>query len=466
VTEAPAAVEPRPPASWPRVRWRIFAFLFGFGFIAYLQQRGVTVAGYQMMGQLGITQMQLGWLVTAQLVGYTALQFPGGVLGQRLGARLMFIVISTIAFLAVLATSLAPLLAAGTALLVVLAIAQFFLGASQGPIFPVSAGVFETWFRPEQWPLVQGLQSMGLGLGAALAPPLISRLMTDFGWQRALVWSTLPALAVILLWAWYGRNSPAEHPAVSAAELAELGAHRAAQVDARISWRRIGALLGNRDVLLLSVSYVCMNYAFYLLANWCFLYLVQERHFTVLESGLLSSTPPLAAAVGAGVGGYLASSLGTRLGVRWGLALVPLISLPAAGVLLFIAVDAANAYLAVVALALCFAAVELNEGPYWAAIMHVGRADSMAASGILNTGGNVGGLIATPVVAYLSGHHDWNTAFLIGAGFAVVGAALWLPVDPTREFAPATEPAPAPLRDLPPAFPAPARGPGPPPPAS
>jgi MFS transporter, ACS family, glucarate transporter len=431
VTEPAAAAVT--PAAWPRVRWKIFAFLFGFGFIAYLQQRSVTVAGDQIMGQLHVTQMQLGWLVTAQLVGYTALQFPGGVLGQRLGARLMFVVIGLIAFLAVLATSLAPLVFTGTALLIAFAVAQLVLGAAQGPIFPVSAGVFETWFVPRQWPLVQGLQSMGLGLGAALAPPLISRLMTYYGWQRALVWSTLPTLAIILWWAWYGRNTPAEHPAVTAAELAELGAHRAEHVDTKISWRRIGALLGNRDVLLLSVSYVCMNYAFYLLANWCFLYLIQERHFTVLESGLLSASPPLAAAVGAGVGGYLASRLTGPLGVRLGLAIVPLISLPAAGALLFLAVGAANAYLAVVALALCFAAVELNEGPYWAAIMHVGRADTMAASGILNTGGNVGGLIATPVVAYLSGEHHWGAAFVVGAAFALIAALLWLPIDPARE---------------------------------
>jgi MFS family permease len=64
--------------------------------------------------------------------------------------------------------------------------------------------------------------------------------------------------------------------------------------------------------------------------------------------------------------------------------------------------------------------------------MHVGRADTMAASGLLNTGGNAGGLIATPIVAYLSGHHAWTPAFLIGAAFAVVSAAAWLLVDPAR----------------------------------
>jgi MFS transporter, ACS family, glucarate transporter len=191
-------------------------------------------------------------------------------------------------------------------------------------------------------------------------------------------------------------------------------------------------LIRNRDILALTASYICMNYVFYLLANWSFLYLLQERHFTRLEGGWLASTPPLAAAIGAGIGGYLASVLAQRYGVRLGLRIIPLVSIPAAGVLQFAAVDATNAYMAVAALALCYAAVELNEGPYWAAIMHIGRADTMSAAGILNTGGNLGGLICTPIVAYLSEHHEWTLAFLIGTAFAAVSAALWLLVDPSR----------------------------------
>jgi len=344
-------------------------------------------------------------------------------------------VIGLIAFASCLVTPLAPLVLQGSVLLGVLLAAQLLAGAAQGPIFPVSTGVFQTWFTPDKWPLVQGLQSMGLGLGASFTPPLIAWLMTAFDWRRALAWTTLPALLLIAWWAWYGRNSPAEHPSVSAEELAELGAEPPASVDSAISWSRIWALMKNRDVLVLTASYLCMNYVYYLLANWCFLYLIQERHFTVLQSGMLAGTPPLAAAIGAGVGGWLASVLGKRYGIRRGLRILPLISLPAAGVLQFVAVDAGNAYLAVAALALCFACVELNEGPYWAAIMHVGRADAMAASGLLNTGGNAGGLVATPIVAYLSGHHAWTAAFLIGTGFALASAAGWLLVDPTRRAA-------------------------------
>jgi MFS transporter, ACS family, glucarate transporter len=431
VSSASAATLP-PAARGVRIRWKIFAFLFAFGFLGYLEQRGITVASVQLMPQLSLSQMQLSWLEQALLVGYTLMQFPGGVIGQRLGARRMFVIIGLLALAATLATPLAPVLFSGATLFAVLLTAQLLLGAAQAPIFPVSAGVFESWFPPRQWPLVQGLQSMGLGLGNAVTPPLIAWLMSAFGWQRALVWTALPALIVIAWWAWFARDTPTEHEGVSSAEMAELGERPPPASDRRISWQRVWELVRDRDVLALTASYLCMNYVFYLLTNWCFLYLVQERHFTVLESGLLAGTPPLAAAVGAGLGGKLASVFSVRYGVRIGLRLLPLLSLPAAGVLLLIAVSVSNPYLAVVALALCYFAVELNEGPYWAAIMHVGRADSMTASGLLNTGGNAGGLVATPVVGYLSGHHSWSLAFQIGAVFAFASAAAWLLIDPDR----------------------------------
>ncbi len=435
MTAEPAGLVAFPPRRGARIRWKIFTLLFGFGLMAYVQQRSLTVASYQMMPQLDLSQMQIGWLESAFILGYAALQFPGGVLGQRLGARATFVVISLIAFAATITLPLSPLFLGGTGLFVAMLGSQLLLGLAQGPIFPVQAGVIEAWFRPDQWSFVQGSISLGLGLGAAITPPMVAWLMTYFGWQEALAWTTLPSLGLIAIWGWYARDTPAQHPAVSPDELAEIDSHPAATPDNSISWRRLGSLLKSRDLLALTLSYLFMNYVYYLIGNWCFLYLVQERHFTVLASGWLSSTPALAAAAGAGIGGKLGSHFGVRYGARRGFHIIPFISLPAAGVLLLLTVHATNPYLAVAALALCFACVELNEGPYWAAVMHLARGDTMSAGGLLNTGGNIGGLIATPIVAYLSGQHLWTVAFVIGTGFAFLSAATWLLVDPTRHLA-------------------------------
>src|SRR5579859_2372614 len=432
--------------AWPfaRIRWRIFSFLFGFGFIAYVQQKSITVAAERMMPELGLSQLQIGWLEQAFVLGYAIFQIPGGVIGQRLGARRTFVIIGLTAFLATIATPLAPGLFTGQSLFIALLAVQVLLGCSQGAIFPVSSGVFEAWFPPIRWSYVQGLQTMGLGLGAALTPPLIASLMAAMGWQPALLLTSLPALLLIAVWAWYGRNTPREHPSVSALELAEIGSEglvkdtvhggadagiSAVDPQPSVSLKRLLHLAGDRSVLLLALSYMCMNYTFYLLSNWVFLYLVQERKFSLLESGWLSAAPPLAAAIGAGIGGVATGVCCKRFGARWGFRSVPLAAMPLAGALLLLAVNATNPYLAVVALAACFGCVELTEGSFWGAGMTVGRGDTMSVCGIMNTGGNLGGIISIPIVAYLSGRHLWFAAFLIGSGFALVSAAAWLGID-------------------------------------
>jgi sugar phosphate permease len=86
-------------------------------------------------------------------------------------------------------------------------------------------------------------------------------------------------------------------------------------------------------VQLLAFSYFCLNYVFYLLGTWSFLYLVQERNFTGLESGFAGMLPWIGAGIGAGIGGYLSDRLAQKLGFRWGYRLVPLVSLPLAGLL-------------------------------------------------------------------------------------------------------------------------------------
>jgi ACS family glucarate transporter-like MFS transporter len=411
------------------VRWRIFLMLFGFGFMAYLQQKSITVASERMMPELHLSQVQIGWIEWAFVLGYGLLQLPGGIFGQRLGARRTFVAIGILSFLATALTPLSAFELSGTTLFLTLVGLQLLLGFSQAAIFPVSAGVFETWFPPHRWSLVQGLQTMGLGLGAALTPPLIASLMSTIGWQSALLWASVPAVGLVAVWAWYGRDTPQMHPAMTAAELAEIGARDDATVDSRIDLQRLILILKNRSVLLLTIAYLCMNYTFYLLSNWVFLYLVQERHFSILESGWLASAPPMASAIGAGVGGALTGILCKRLGTRWGFRALPLFALSMSAVLLLIAVDTANPYGAVAALSLCFGCVELSEGAFWGAAMSIGRGDAMAVGGAMNTGGNLGGIIGIPIVAYLSSEHLWRTAFLIGIGCALASALAWLAVD-------------------------------------
>jgi ACS family glucarate transporter-like MFS transporter len=414
-----------------RIRWWIFLYMGAFATLANVQRTSIGVAAERIEPELHFSQMQIGWMMWAFTVMYMIMQAPGGVFGQRYGARLTFFLVGLGSFVAMASTPLAPLLLAGSPLFLALVFFQGLLGVSQAPLYPAFAGICEAWFPARQWAMANGVASSAQSLGTALTPPLIVLLTQAFGWRGALLWISLPAAALTLLWLWYGRNSPREHKSVTVEELAELGELNLASAPP-LNWKRMGRIAADRNVLLLTISYACMQYVFYLLTSWTFLYLVQERHLSALRSGFFATLPPIGAAVGAAAGGFATDSLVTRFGARRGYGLVPLAFLPLAGGLLLAAVYAPGPLLAVGALIGSFFATEITEGPYWAATMRSARADTMAATGVLNTGGNVGGVVGIPIVAYLSGRHAWNAAFATGLAFALVAAGLWFFVDPTR----------------------------------
>src|SRR6202167_6712805 len=115
---------------WLRIRWRIFSMLFGFGFLAYFQQKSITVVAAQMMPDLHLSQFQIGLIEWGFVLGYGLFQLPGGIFGQRQGARRTFVIIGLAAFLATLGMPLAPYLLSGGVLFIALVGVRLWVGRS------------------------------------------------------------------------------------------------------------------------------------------------------------------------------------------------------------------------------------------------------------------------------------------------------------------------------------------------
>jgi sugar phosphate permease len=66
----------------------------------------------------------------------------------------------------------------------------------------------------------------------------------------------------------------------------------------------------------------------------------------------------------------------------------------------------------------------------------------MASTAVLNTGGNLGGVVATPTIALLSAGHHWTSIFVLGAVLSLLAALLWLAIDAeSAEAASTSDPA-------------------------
>ncbi|HEY3784626.1 MAG TPA: MFS transporter [Steroidobacteraceae bacterium] len=390
----------------------------------YMQRTGIAIAAEPMMQQLDLDQVVLGWLITVFLAGYTVFQIPGAVLGEYWGPRRALTWMGATTLVATVATALTPRLASVAAVITILIAARLALGAAQGGLFPVASGAIKYWFPVRNWGFAQGFLVTGAWVGSAVTPPLVSALVLHLGWRAALAGVCIPSLLLLTWWQINARDRPAEHRRVSNVELAEL-AEESTAADEKVSLARIAHVLVDPQVLLVTLSYFLMNYVFYLVTFWSFLYLRQERQMTMLESGWLASLPFLTAALATAVGGRLSDYLIGRWGVGWGVRILPLVSLPCAGLFLWLTATADAAYFAVAALCLAFGCCELMEGPYWSVTMRLAPDDSMAATAVLNTGGNLGGVVATPAIAALSANHQWHAIFALGAAASVAAAVLW-----------------------------------------
>ena len=131
------------------VHWLILPLLFLASFVAYVLRKNMSIAGEGMMGDLGLSQVQLGMVLAAFAWGYAIFQFPGGVFGQVLGGRKALSLIAVAWGVLNLLVGLVPGPRAlgSTTILVALIVLRFLMGAAQAPLYPViGGGTICNWF--------------------------------------------------------------------------------------------------------------------------------------------------------------------------------------------------------------------------------------------------------------------------------------------------------------------------------
>ena len=399
-------------------QWGWVSLLCATASAAYLCRVNVSVAGALLMGELHLSQADMGQVFSAFLLGYTLFMVPGGLLADRWGSRR---VLERASWWWLAATSLqlfvgrGPLGSSTSAALAVLLALRFLLGIGQAPTFPAAARGVAAWVTPGSRARANGFVVSSIAIGSAVAPPLLSAVMVRWGWRVALAASALPALATALAWRVAG-----EPPTDRAAPPAEPAPQPAAP----------RSPLRTRSFVLLTASYSLQGYVGYIFVFWFYLYLVQERHFDLLKGAALSSLPWLLSIASIPLGGWVSDRLAARHGVRLGRRVVAIVGLAAAGVFLSLGARTANAWLAATALALSTALVLCVEGPFWATVSEIAGERAGVAGGVMNTGCNVGGMVSPTLTPLLAAAIGWEAALQLAAGLAVLAAGLWLGVDP------------------------------------
>ena len=422
------------------VRWWMLAGLTSFSFVSYLDRANISIAAELMIPALGITKIQMGQIFTSFLIGYAIFQVPGGYIGDRLGARITLAASALVWALATLATGLLPVFFAGSLTLTFIAlwIVRFFLGISEATTFPVGNRVVRNWMPPQERAFGTSLFILGTCTASAVTSPLVSWLMLRFGWQMSFYLTSLPAFVIAIAWFRYSRDTPQKHTRVNAAESAHI--HSGAVVGSSSEETvPLLVLLRRRNVLLLVLSYMSEGYVLFIFVFWLYIYLVEERHFTMIRGGWVATIPWLAAIVMAPVGGLICDRLGARYGRLAGARVVVMIGYALSGLLLFLAAYAKTPWLSVAALSLSIGFLMAAESPFWAVATHLGGASVGTLSGIMNAAGVLGGILSTSLVPVLVEHFGWLTALGSGTAMGIFCVLMWIAI---KEPASLVEPAP------------------------
>jgi ACS family glucarate transporter-like MFS transporter len=403
------------------VRWILVAWLFVISGIGYLDRVNISIAGQSIEKEFHLTNIELGWIFSAFVLGYALFQAPGGAIADRFGPR-------RILLLGVvwwgLFTSLITVFSLGAPRLIWLLIAtRFLLGLGEAVIYPASNCVVSAWIPSAERGIANGVIFSGVGCGAALTPPLIAYLLTHYGWRSSFWASAALGLAAGAVWFLIARDRPSDHPWVSNSELAHIRSglperrHAAA-----LPW---SSILGNLNIWLVTASYFCYGYAAYIFFSWFFIYLSSVRGLNLRESSYYSMLPFAAMAIGSPVGGWISDRLTKTRGKRVGRCGIAAAGIALSAVFIALGTQVDSARLATIVLAAGAGALYLSQSSFWSVSADIGGPSAGTVSGFMNMGGQIGGALTASLTPAIAAHWGWTASFLVAASLCAVGSVLW-----------------------------------------
>jgi MFS transporter, ACS family, glucarate transporter len=406
-----------------KYRHRVSGLLILLFAITYIDRVCISVAGPRMQQELHIDPVRWGWVTAMFTLSYCLFEIPTGVLGDRIGPRrvLTRVVLWWSAF-----TSLTGMVSSYFLLLVT----RFLFGAGEAGAFPNASIVVSRWFPATQRASMAGVLLMASQIGGAVAPLLVVPIQIRFGWRASFyVFGMLGAIWAAVWYSWF-RDSPAEKPGVSHAELAETRA-LLPRPSHGFPWR---IALRSETVLAMLATAACYVYVYTFFQTWFHTFLVEGRGFS--ERSLVLSALPYAVAAGANLtGGAASDALVRRLGLKWGRRSLGIAGLGTACLCTVAAMITRQQLLTVILLALVYGGITFQQSGVFGVSLDIGGKHAGSMVGLMNTSAQVGGLLSSVAYGYIVERFgSYDAPFVPMAVLLFVGALLWFRIDASSEL--------------------------------
>ena len=449
-----------------RVRYWMVLLAMLVAVLLYLDRICLSTASESIEKDLGLNKEQLSWVLSAFFWAYAAAQLPAGWLGDRFGARW---VLSSYVILWSLSTAMLGLAGGLTSLLILrLACGMFEAGA-----YPVCSGIVRQWVPASHRGFASGIVAVGGRLGGALAPLITIELMLlwTYGGQRWALEAPEPSvtswrpvmvvygvlgIVIALVFVWLYRDQPEKHPLVSPRELEIIaGRHEVMEGDAatiagampsaepseaRSQVLPLVGMVSSLSLWLMSFVQFASNFGWAFLVTLMPRYLKEVHHVSQQAQGMMQSVPLAAGILGLLVGGVLTDFATRRWGLRYGRAILLVISRVIVGVAFVGCLSVTNPVQATLYLALVGFSTDLGIGAVWAYAQDVGGRNCGAVMGWANMWGNLGAALSPVVMGYIIGsmaenvERGWHMAFIFCAVVQLIAVVASLGVTADKKI--------------------------------
>lgn len=212
------------PSGLTRYRYVILAFLFAATFINYLDRATLSVVKGDIQQEIGASETQMGFILSAFAWSITLVILIFGVLMQKFGAR-------TIGTASIGGFSLMTLLTATATSFPMLAVFRFGLGVFEAPTFPLNSNLARNWFPRSARAKAVSIYMTGSFFGLAFAVPLLGWVLGIFNsWHSVFIFAGVLGLVITVLWCIFVRSVPSQSKRVSQAEIDLIGSEPEAPV--------------------------------------------------------------------------------------------------------------------------------------------------------------------------------------------------------------------------------------------
>src|SRR3974390_1297307 len=187
-----------PSSKSTNVRWLLIGWIFLISAISYLDRVNISIAGKSIAKEFQLSDIQLGYVFSAFVLGYALFQAPGGRFGDWLGPR--WTLTLAVVWWGVFTTLVAVVPPGVGASLLILIATRVALGIGEAVLYPASNRFVAEWIPTRERGIANGLIFAGVGAGAGITPPLIVFVMENYGWRWSFVVSALIGIAAGVVW--------------------------------------------------------------------------------------------------------------------------------------------------------------------------------------------------------------------------------------------------------------------------